>query len=276
MHRLLGMAGLAAGTVVALSSAAEAGLMYVQQQREIETFVGVGNLLESIAAGDPRSAVTVQDSAEFAAPDFGPVDEEVESVFTDGGDEDTQRARARLTSRLGETSMTASGEVGAFSDDEVAYARSVFDVTFDLSESAAFSLDLDLALPVVRPNTLALDRGLLRLTSVGQDGGASATVFEDTITEEELLAIADDAPFALSEAGDLAAGRYRLQFELAALAPNHSAESFDYDLQFQTADEDTGGGGETPIPLPPAAWAGLGTFACYGASRLLGRRFRRA
>ena len=282
MRKTICRSGWAAGVLAAglvTASTAEAGVAAVRQEARVESVVGTGDLVGALNGG---AAIVENDRDEASAvdPPFNNFDQFTDASFTDPNDAtDTQTAAAVQASRLDFAGafQRSFGHVEATStsDDGVAFGRSSHDLLFDVTDNG---VSYSLVFALTGPNGVQAglpDRGFVRL-STADGGGSDATLFEDVVAGDDFPG--SGSPFFISDEGELDAGRYRLEFSLIALAPGEGGERINYDLEFNTTDRDDtgGGGGGQPIPLPPAAWAAAGTFACYGASRLVGRLRRRA
>lgn len=256
----------AVGAAFVACGSAHAGVSYVSQERSVEAINGIGT------SSDPIDEGAIIERELISADDFGTFDETAEVLFRDPQDTDRADGRASQRSTLGGSGFTARGTVNVLGDDR-AFARSIFRVVFDLTEDA----DVTLSLLADFANVDAVGGGDPRRLAELQlalldDAGEVDTL----LLQERAFAGApfDATEIDLDHSRRLDAGRYAVNFEIVARNPQGGDELGEYDLSLATSN--AGGGGATPIPLPPAAWAGLGTFACYGASRLLGRRFRRA
>ena len=262
MRKLLqGSAAAALALAAFAPGAAEAGLAYVAQERRVDAIAGTADF-----PPEP-GGVRAEDSA--AAGGFGTFDDTAAVEYLDPGDGDSTGSTASQRSTLGATGLTASGALAVGGDDR-GVARSLFSVDFDLTADADYDLSLSAEYD---PDGRAFeDRQLvtLRFARVEADGTETSLAAESYILED----LYNDGPLDFDQSGRLTAGRYALDVEFRAANPTGGGETAEYDFSLTTSDGDDGGG--TPIPLPPAAWAGLGTFACYGAARLLGRRLRRA
>ena len=255
----------AAALALAACGSAEAGLAYVSQDRHVHGHAGTSDF-------PPTSGVLAQDSE--AAADFDDFDAVAEVFYEDTSDGDDNKARASQRSTLRETGFTARGAVYASGDDR-SVARTLFSVVFDATED----LDYSLSLAADYPNFQAFfDTQLVRFRFARVEDDRGETVLaEDIITPDDLEG-PDYGAFGLDQTGRLEAGRYSFDLDVRAGNVIGTFEEGTYDLDFTTTAVDDGGagGGPNPIPLPPAAWAGLITFAGYGAIRTLGKRLRRA
>lgn len=184
------------------------------------------------------------------------------------GDGDSQSSAAPEFQR--QSQLDAEASFPFEGGDNIARASqtsSLVDVSFQVDETTAFSIDA--LATFTQRNSSNEDRGRLTLKRLIGDQEETLTTFALTIDD-----LTDNDGVAFNASGDFTPGRYRIQFDLFARASaDEGADVGSYEF---TLDPDATLNGGTPIPLPPAAWAGLLTFACYGGSRLLGRRLRRA
>jgi type 1 fimbria pilin len=162
------------------------------------------------------------------------------------------QAMASQTSQLNDDSFTFAGSIYAQSIHPAncgASAHAVFDVTFDVTEQANYSLD-----------------GMLKSTDGPTNGALALTLFDGSDVLFSTAPIA--SPFA--QTGELRPGSYRLVMDAAGDGSGSLGAGIDYNVTFTAAPT------ATPIPLPPAIWSGtaLMLLALAAAKTRISRAMR--
>ena len=258
---------LAGAAGLAFANSAQAGLSFVNTQRTV--IAAAGHVVEPLSLAEdveqhqlPGFATETTQSAD--ASFLQPQDNDFQYAIV------SQRTLTRNDDFANELSVNAGGRLITFSADEQALARSLFDTTFDLSESTEFTLSGGLTLRT--DNSFGRNaRGGVTLTRVG---GGDETVFEHEFDATETDGLKFD------ESGTLPAGRYSLAFDATLFGSSSSGQQeVDYGFNLllgTTLDGNGPGGGEpNPIPLPPAVWSGLALLAAGALNRARKSRFAR-
>lgn len=257
---------LVAAALAAVPSFAFGGIAYVSQDRRVEAIPQ-----DDPPPTDPTSEPTVQQ-----AGGFEPFAGNVNAIYNWGQPGFDYGAQARITqnSTLSDTGVTADGSLFVVSDTVDMSARSVLDVTFDVTEASTFRLATDYTYTDLGSFNDRRNDARLTLRRVGADGTAGETLVDRPVDWfESDLADADGSTFFDTvDTGELDTGRYVLSFLTEATTNEPEREwqyAFDLDV---TADDPGPGPTPNPIPLPPAAWAALMTMGGFGAIRKLRRR----
>jgi hypothetical protein len=244
-----GILGIAVvGALSFASSGAVAGPVRIDsQQRSVTARVQPGQ--GAAAVIDTRSATG-----------NGPFDE---SVAVDAsGDGFVGRANATLTSTIGNDGFHYEGTLAwevqdtrsSAATDQSTKAEASFltDISFTLDEAYDFSFTESL-------NSTAPGSG---------ESGESVTVL-----------FFEGGPALPGESGTLQPGSYNLRVQRSTEAllsgTGLATYAIDFDVDFNLAPSD-GSSEPNPIPLPPAAWAGLATMGLIGLTRAVRRLPRHA
>ena len=207
------------------------------------------------------------DSESRTAPDAGPFNAAVSAEEVN--DERSARAFGSMDSTLGDDRFTFSGTL-SYAVQE-AEAMGVADANIEALAVIVFALDEPRRFALTRTTTITNEDVFenfefpIELNSHGGLGVGGGT--------ENVTITGDDW------AGTMRAGQYELVLPLALenLGSNtdlHDA-SVDYEVTLDFSAIDSGdGGGPNPIPLPPAALAGLSVMAGTGIFRLIRERLR--
>ena len=181
------------------------------------------------------------------------------------GDGFVSRATSSVTSRLGSDGLHFAGTLSwetqdtrapGSADSATAVAAVVGGVTFRLDEP--YDFEFSLVSRVIENSTSGAELAE-GINVVVLDGG-SDSIFP-------------------GDSGTLRPGEYLLQFNrstestVSGDALDRSTLEYELDLNLTPSD---GSSEPNPIPLPPAAWAGLGTMGLVGLGRLTRRLPRRA
>ena len=248
--RILFAAAVAAFSTFA--SIASAGVVYVEQERRVESAVGHNS--EEFFGG-----------REEVAPDFGPFDGRAESDDFDPDDGDNVRAIMTQLSRLETAGVAANGVLRVEGDDDFGRGSSRLRTIFDVTDSPQdFTLRYDIqatgdTFPTAVRRAFNAMLSLRRIDGTGTGTDVATPLDVDLFYEE------GEGPTAASdtESGTLAPGRYALDFLIEAFPSNPFANyQATYDVALQLSEA---GPGPTPIPLPPAALAALVTTGAFGA-----------
>ena len=235
------------GAVVWSSVTAVAGpVQIISQDRRVTATASPG------AGADP---VIVN----VTAPDNGPFEETAAADAS--GEGFVSRATSSVRSTMGNDGFHIDGTLSWETQDTRAPGSagsatadaSVFhDIFFRLDEAYDFTFSL-----------------VLNVTENNGSGGESGEGFT------ALFFVDEQGSVLPGESGTLQPGDYNLRFnrstESTVSGDALGRYSIDYAVNLNLMPSD-GSSEPNPIPLPPAAWAGLGTFACYGASRVLRQR----
>ena len=201
----------------------------------------------------------------------GAVDARVENEPAPGepaGSEDSF-ATGRVRSDIRDDGFDAAGDGSAYnisSDNSGSFVNDLFRVVFDVTGSVRFD-------------------GTFTSATEGGPGTTSATLRRTDDAGETL----EDFEFITNVPGDdsgltpntsvrtldrvLGAGRYEFSTEVR-LPSDDASRTYAFLLDVDLEDADTDGGGETPIPLPPAALAGLSVMGGAGLLGSVRKRLR--
>ncbi|HEX8911768.1 MAG TPA: hypothetical protein VF796_05370 [Humisphaera sp.] len=249
----------AVAVVSAAAPAAFAGITLVSQERGIGVDAHIG--------GDPRPAPLTK-----SATGLGLFDETANAAVFDEADGDRAEASASQRSRVTTTSLGASGRLRVNENSEYSGARSLFRVAFDVATSQRYALRYSVT---TNPdyNGASAPIGFVSLRHVSPSGGyiagPDAVGVGSLFLPEENVSNNLDA----SQSGVLTPGRYEFVIDLdGGPSTTRTRTNITYDAALTFA------GGSTPpsaVPLPPAAWGGLGTLGLL-AGGMAWRRRRRA
>src|SRR5206468_3230955 len=98
---------------------------------------------------------------------------------------DRMFARATQSSSLGANAMHSTGTIEAKSADDLAFYRSIFDVTFDVNTKASYSLLSTVDLPSVDGASNPLPLFTLNLRRLPASGTAGATLVHASYTPSQ-------------------------------------------------------------------------------------------
>ena len=197
------------------------------------------------------------DSDSAAASGFGDFDRSIQvHPYTDvAGERWAAQGNAAQKSSLGEHSFSFSGSLYAQSihpANSSAHARNLFDVSFDVTQPARYSLNGFLRNPGNSPADAALTFTLL---------AGNKTLFS---------AAASDS--ALDSSGKLDAGAYRLLLDASGRGDSPEAGgAAEFAVTFMAAADVAS---VAPVPLPPAIWSGAIALSGIAAISRLRRHLR--
>jgi hypothetical protein len=228
------------------SPAAVAGpVQILSQDRRVEATARPG------AGADP-----VVD--EIIAPDNGPFNET--ATVDASGDGFVSRATSSVQSTMGNDGFHIKGTLSwqtqdtrspGGADSATATAAVLHDIFFRLDQPYDFTFT-----------------ETLNVTDDNNPGGESGENFT-------FLSFGQTG-FSVGDSGTLQPGDYNLRFsrDTSSTVSGDPLGSFalEYDVNLNLTPHDGGSSPPPGVPLPPAAWAGLLTFACYGATRVLRRQ----
>ena len=202
-------------------------LVFTEQSRSVEV---------------EASVFTKEDRDSRSASGFGTFEESltVHPILIVDGERYASQGNASQKSTLGPDGFAFSGSIYAQSihpADSKALGRSRFDVSFDLTSPARYSLTGFMH----NPNESPAAGKLQLLSGAGADAGGG----------EQVLFQTNAGPDAIDNSGDLVAGSYRLLLDAGGLGNSSAAGGgIDYNLSFSAA------GSIEAVPLPPAVWPG--------------------
>ena len=204
--------------------------------------------------------ISARDEETASAPDFADWNASVEARIDNPPGNDIGLATISQQSRLADTGITSggTGSVQTGTIDGSAGIGATLDVTFTLDERRDFALDYSF-------DPSEPDQGTANLTLSRVGGG---TIFDIDAAFEFDRAI-DDVIARGNSTGALEPGQYRFRFDYST-GGDIGADDLDYAVSLGLTPTDSGPA-PNPIPLPPAAWAGLASMA----SVLLGGRVLR-
>ena len=223
-----------------------------------------------ITSQDRRVTATARPGAgadpvvdEVTAPDNGPFNQTANVDAS--GDGFVSRATSSVTSTMGNDGFHIKGTLSwqtqdtrspGGADSATATAAVLHDIFFRLDQPYDFTFT-----------------ETLKVTDDNNPGGESGENFT-------FLSFGQGG-FSVGDSGTLQPGDYNLRFsrDTSSTVSGDPLGSFalDYDVNLNLTAQDGGGSNPPPgVPLPPAAWAALVTFAGYTAARMLRQRVRRA